>query len=91
MSELLFWIAVLVVSVFSLDFGIPIHLGVLFMYSRYAFPYFWRQERSSETTPIWNRIMKTAVSSRKTQETHAMPVPPKIKNIPKYIGFLEKQ
>jgi len=71
------------------DLGVPIHLGVVFMYSWYVFPYCWRQKRSSETMAMCVRIMKAAVISRKTQERHAMPVPASIRNMPRYMGFLE--
>ena len=74
---------------FFFDFGIPIHLGVLFMYSRYASPYLSRRMRSSSGTPKCHEIIHTTPHNRKTQEAQAIPMPMYIKNTPKYIGFHE--
>jgi hypothetical protein len=56
-------------------FGKPIHLGVRFMYSLYASPYFSRQKRSSSITPNCHATIHTRAQSRKTQEAQASPMP----------------
>jgi hypothetical protein len=58
-------------SVFS-GFGIPIHLGVLFVYSRYASPYCLRQAFSSEVTMWCSKITTAIVTSRKIHERQAI-------------------
>ena len=70
-------------------FGIPIHRGVLSMYSRYTSPYFLRQKRSSETTQTFAADMNTIGTSRKIHEAQDMFTPTKIKKPLKYMGCLE--
>ena len=69
--------------------GIPIHLGILFMYSWYASPYFSRQSRSSWSTTRCHSTISVIASNVYIHETQAKPVPVPFKNSPIYMGFLD--
>jgi hypothetical protein len=71
------------------DLGIPRYLGVLFMYSSYAFPYCLRQKRSSGIAFIKCEIENRIESSKKSQEAEAIPTHNKNREELIYIGCLE--
>ena len=74
---------------FTFDLGIPIHLGVLSLYSRQISPYCSRHPFSSKSTkatvPTVNRIK----NNPKSQEAVAMLVPRKTRKQVPYMGCLE--